>query len=251
MTEYERLGAWWFAVAAGAAAWLWLLMPSAHATILQGQFSGTVQSGSDLNNAFGLGFGADLAGQPISGTFKLDSAAFQFQSSSGGTDLNAGGGPLFGGPIMMPPAAVTEIVNGHALTSIGGDASSAFVLQNSHTTTGFGVAVSVDLNNTFGTIVDYAKLDSTTSIISNINDIGTVDFDNIDGGVINSGGFPYGGEIFQGGGADQVILFTVTDMSVTPAITSTAVSEPGTLALLAGWLAAFGLRRRRMAAVVV
>ena len=40
-----------------------------------------------------------------------------------------------------------------------------------------------------GTIVDYAKTNSTDTIISNINDIATIGFDDINGDSINGGGF--------------------------------------------------------------
>jgi hypothetical protein len=97
---------------------------------IYGTFSGTVESGYDVNNIFGLGSGADLAGQAITGSFEFDPSAFAEQVSNGSSALNALSGPVFGLPIMEPPATVTETINGQSLTSIGIGASSAFVFQN-------------------------------------------------------------------------------------------------------------------------
>jgi PEP-CTERM motif len=99
-------------------------------SFIYGTFSGTVDSGYDVNNIFGLGSGADLAGQTIAGSFEFDPSAFAEQVSNGRSVLNALSGPVFGLPIMQPPATVTETINGRSLTSIGIGASSAFVFQN-------------------------------------------------------------------------------------------------------------------------
>lgn len=200
-----------------------------HASYIYGSFAGTVDSGDDVQNIFGFGIGADLAGQPITGTLEFDPAAFEAESSNGNDELSVVGGPVFGLPIMQPPAEVTETINAKTLTSIGIGASSAFALQNTPAfdginTTGFGIAVS-DLSNLNGTIVDYAKTNSPDTIISDINDISTLNFSNISGDDINGGGFPFGGEIFLGGGgAGPLILFSVTSMSV-------GVPEPPTWAI--------------------
>jgi hypothetical protein len=216
------------------------------ASYIYGSFSGTVDSGDDVQNIFGLGIGADLVGQPITGTLEFDPVAFESRGSNGTTTLSVLGGPVFGLPIMQPPAEVTETINGKTLTSIGIGASSAFVFQNNPVfnagdTTGFGIAVS-DLSNLNGTIVDYAKTDSPDTIISDVNDISALKFNNINGDDINGGGFPYGGEIFLGGGgAGPVILFSVTSMTV-------GVPEPPTWSIMLFGFVTLGFARYRRVA---
>jgi hypothetical protein len=82
---------------------------------IYGTFSGTVDSGYDINNTFGLGVGADLTGQTITGSFEFDPSAFAEQVSNGISALNALGGPVFGFPVMEPPATVTETINGQVV----------------------------------------------------------------------------------------------------------------------------------------
>jgi hypothetical protein len=236
-----------------AAAALALLAPSANASVIYGTFFGFVDSGYDVNNAFGLGIGADLTHQRITGTFSFGPTAFNSVVVNS-TDrlVLAYGGPVFGFPIMQSPATVTEVINGRSLISVGIGASSAFVFQNTPAnyangdiinTTAFGIAAT-DLSNTYGTIVDYAKANSPTTIISDLNDLSTLGFNNIGGMPINEGGFPFGGEIFQGnGGAGPVILFSVKLESVS------AVPSPIVGAGLPGLILASGFlgwwRRRR------
>ena len=218
-------------------------------TYIYGTFSGVIDSASGINNAFGLGGGANLAGRPITGSFIFEPAAFE-GTSWDGNSLEVYGGPVFGYPVMQPPATVTETINGYSLTSVGVGSSSAFVMQNTPAyynygagtiidTTGFGVAVS-DASNQVGTIVDYAQINSTYTIISDISDISTLGFSGL-----GDGFDPFGGEIFS---QSYVIQFTVTSMSVASVSTdsgSTLVPEPSAAAVLGVGLLGIGMTRRR------
>lgn len=195
---------------------------SSHAEIINGVFSGTVTSGYDTFNTFGLGIDANLAGQAITGTFTFDSTAFG-SYYYGTTSINATGGPVYGSAIMNPPVVVTETINGMTLTSTGVGSSELVVFQNTPAylspsqgivdTTGFGIGVS-DINNTNGTIVDYFSTNSTSNIVNNINDLSTLSFSDINGTSLSTG-FPWAGQIFfNGTNNNNNIFFSVTSETV-------------------------------------
>jgi hypothetical protein len=210
------------------AALLATAISEADASAIYGTFLGAVDSGYDVTNLFGLGIGANLIGRPITGTFSFDTTGFNSAIvNSTNETVNATGGPVYGGPIMQSPAVVTETINGQSLTSVGIGSSEICIFQNTlayynrslTNITAFGIGVS-DLSNQYGTIVDYAKADSPSTIISNLNDLASLGFNDIAGMPINGGGFPFGGEIFlSGGGSGPIILFSITEESV--------VSVPG------------------------
>jgi len=216
---------------------------------IDGTFSGTVQSGYDINNTFGLGVGADLAGQIITGSFRFDPSAFQEQFSTVNA-LTVLGGTIFGYPVMQPPMHVTETINGMSFLTSGTGSSAVAVFQNAPYEIAPGVPVDLtgfflsagDESNLNGTIVDFAKLYSPDTIISNINDISTVRFETITGGAV--GPAADGGVIFQGGGgAGPEIDFSVASMSVGPV----SVPEPSTWMMMMLGFAGLGFGGYRRA----
>jgi hypothetical protein len=63
-----------------------LLGPAAaHATIMTGSFTGTMTAGTDQDNLFGLGVGADLTGDTVTGTFVYDTTKFSAGAPISGT----------------------------------------------------------------------------------------------------------------------------------------------------------------------
>src|SRR3974390_726610 len=120
-----------FVVAALAGIFIVCSYCEAIASSFFGRFSGTVTSGSDVNNLFGLGAGANLTGQTITGIFSFDFAAFyRINVDSTYGSIGGYGGPVFGAPRERYPGVVIETINGHSVTWVGMGASSFFVVQN-------------------------------------------------------------------------------------------------------------------------
>ena len=69
-----------------------LLAPAAHATIIDGSFSGTLGSGTDISGVFNEAPGSNLSGDTVTGTFVYNTASFT-GTPSGSTEQYTATGP--------------------------------------------------------------------------------------------------------------------------------------------------------------
>jgi hypothetical protein len=204
---------------------LLLASPAAHATVMEGDFSGTINSpggGSDVTGVFGEAAGTDLSGDPVTGTFTYNTALLS-QSISGGVNNATGTG--------LGALTVTLTINGVNYTFT--DNSSASILldtnaseatiQNANTTGGSNDSFSLDASDLFNPFITSTDLTATWSTTNPFSSTGSFAID--DAGAEASGSFTLG-------------TFEVTGQVAAP--------EPASMALLGVGLAGIaGCRGRR------
>ncbi len=213
MTEYERLGAWWFAVAVGAAVWLWLLMP-AHAMV-EWDFTPTGVVSCDEP--------CKLTGLPVA-ILVLD-------------------GPDSAGAAFFDGYHTPVLTGDPFYFSLAGEAHAAgreFISNTEPIGLGCAYCASGDDGLPWD-IVDYSL---SWREVGGVLDAVLISFLTEQDEVWKLGlaGGELATDFFLGGCSDVCDVTGVWNDASSPA------TEPGTLALLAGWLAAFGLQRRRTAA---
>jgi hypothetical protein len=150
------------------------------ATTIDGSFSGTVYAGTEVTDLFGLGFGASLVGQTISGTFSYNSAGVVNVNTNGHTHNYSYGAPL----------TITATINGFSQTVT---ADTSHDIYNSQITslenayqgiTEFFVYAVSGANNI--EVTSYCVTAHCAKLMSNIHDIGSVNFAGIPG---DTGGY--------------------------------------------------------------
>jgi hypothetical protein len=188
---------------------------TAQAAIVTGAFSGTVTSGTESANTFGLGANADLAGQAIAGTFSYDSSALSLVAGNDGITHIDG---LANSPLI--PVTITETINNVSVTFSGDFQSEVSAYQNFNN--GYnnlaGFALLASSNSGALTVVDEYTTDVSQALWSTPNDIGSVRFGSIAGNNTGSSS-----EAFLSDGDSY--FFTVTALQA-------SVPEPSSLALL-------------------
>ena len=203
---------------------------SVQATLVHGNFSGTMSDGTDTTGVFGTP-GADLANDVITGTFAYNTSLLS-QSISNGTNTATGTG--------IGALTVTITITGHSHTFTDPTSSSMFLddggvsgqsefkLHNSNnngTTTNESVSLDIsDLFTPFATSTDLTQSISVTNPFSSIDSFGIHDT----------------GPNVAAAGDFSIISLTTTTQSQIP--------EPASLTVLALGLAGIATARRRRAA---
>ena len=208
-----------------------LLAPAAaHATVMEGDFSGTINSpsgGSDVTGVFGDSPGTDLSGDPVTGTFTYNTALLS-QVVSGGTNTATGTG--------LGALTVTLTINGVNYTFTDNTSASIYLdtnvseatIQNANTTGGSNDSFYLDASDLFTPFITSTDLTATWTTTNPFSSNGVFTID--DPGAQASGSFTLG-------------TFEVTGQA------PSATPEPASMALLGVGLAGIAAIRRRRGGV--
>jgi len=199
-----------------------LLAPAAaHATVMEGDFSGTIDNGTDVTGVFGTP--GDLTGDSVTGTFTYNTALFS-QVTAGGVNTATGTG--------IGALTVTLSINGHSHTFTDNTSAgllldtnaSEATIESANSTGGNAENFFLDASDPITPFITSTSLTATWSTTNPFSSSGT--FAIIDPGAGAGGAFTLG-------------TFEVTGQAPSP------TPEPAGMALLAVGLGGVAAVRRR------